>query len=289
MSIGSGIHVLHRSRACEGLHVVLGGQMGGQMDEQGHGRAPELGLATLLGELEAEGARPTAVTLRVARAEDSGWATAALRWLHAHGRRALVRTSRALPRPLIEGAEASGATVLLELAHHRPEMQRALLGPEATAASALLLQAQHLVQRGIGVVAGLGPLMPGIHDVPGQLAPLLHHLRAADLHHVHLSVGQLTGARLRAVAAIDEGLALGLRRAFGVDAGGGEAGSEGPWRLSRLARAALHEGVRVLVREHGARVDACGCGAQCLLDGGGRPAYVPVLAGELFAASGAES
>ena len=40
--------------------------------------------------------------------------------------------------------EQGNVVVELELAHHKPVLQRALLGPRADTAAALLLQAQHL-------------------------------------------------------------------------------------------------------------------------------------------------
>ena len=289
MSIGSGIQVLHRSPGCEGEIVVIG--RGGE--GEGVGTTPELALASALGELEASGARPATVVLRLSRKADAGWAGPAMAWLHQHGRRTLLRSSVALPRGLADGALAAGATVALELAHHRPAIQRALLGPEADPAAALLLQAQHLGARGLGVGAALGPLMPGIHDRERDrerdredgLAPLLHHVRAADLRHVHVSVARLTAARLRALAgAVDEAAGLAIRRAYGVVETVGEA--PGPWRLGRLAHAALREGARARAREHGLRVDACGCAGFCHLDGGGRPPYTPVLGRGLFEVNG---
>lgn len=264
-----GLHALPPTRACEGLHLVVGGHPEGD---------PGLALASLVGEAESGGSRVVAVTLRMAGHDDAAWIAAGLRWLHAHGRRPLLRTAVALPRSLTALAWETGATVVLELAHHRPELQRALCGPEADPAATLLLQAQHLAQLGVSTAVHLGPLMPAIHDVREQLEPLLHHIRAAELSDLHLSVGRLTAGREAALhGLLSEGALHALRRAYGGDeaTGGG--------RLPRLAHVALIEGVRSVARELGLRVDACGCAAACHLDGGGRPAYVPVIAGELFA------
>ncbi|MCA9634832.1 MAG: hypothetical protein KC420_02225 [Myxococcales bacterium] len=269
--MGGGIQALFRASACHGDHLIVGGQPDAD---------PELALASLLFELESDGAEIRTVSLRLARRADAAWAQPALRWLAAHGRRPLLRSAISLPRPLAEAAWESGASVVFELAHQRPAIQRALVGPEADPAAALLLSAQHLGRLGVGVGAHLGPLVPGIHDHRAQVEPLLHHLRAADLHEVHLSVGRLTPARLAALAgAVDEGVLLAIRRAYGVAPGSTREG----WRLGRLSHDALREGVRAIAREHGLRVDGCGCAAFCHLDGGGRPDYARIGAGELFA------
>jgi hypothetical protein len=272
----SGLHTLYRSRACAGEHVVVGGEVVPE---------PALALAGLLGELESDGSRIPVVSLRVARRSDVDWALPALRWLHTHGRRPLLRTAISPPKGLAEVAWECGATVLLELAHHRPAIQRALLGPKADPSAALLLEAQHLAKLGVGVAAHLGPLIPGLHDRRTHLEPLLRHVRAASIRDVHLAVGRLTPARLMALdGAVDEATALAIRRSFGVRAGDqGESWRGGARQLPRLAAAALREGVRVLVREQGLQIDACGCAALCHLDGGGRPDYTPLDGGELFA------
>jgi hypothetical protein len=268
--MGHGLQVHQRSLACDGHSVLVGGAASPPGDRD----APELGLASLLGEAEAAGLRPTTVTLRLTRREDLTWARPALRWLHAHGRRVLLRSAIALPRGFADEALAHGLTLVLELAHHRPELQRALLGPSADSAATLLLHAQHLAWRGVGVGVHLGPLIAGLHDQPAQLTPLLHHIRAADLWQVHLSVGRLTSARAEALRqALDPGLALAIRRTYGDRE-----------QLPRLAHTALHDGTGRLVRERGLRIDACGCPSFCQLDSGARPPYVPVLASDLFVA-----
>ena len=110
---------------------------------------------------------------------------------------------------------------MLEMAHHKLDIQRALLGPEADAAPALLLQAQHLRRLGVGVAVQLGPLVAGLHDRPGQIDPLLRHIAAADIHDVHLSVGRLmpaTAATLIAALGVEAGFG-GSRRSVRIAAG----------------------------------------------------------------------
>ena len=63
----------------------------------------------------------------------------ALRWLAAHGRRAIIRTARVMPKALVLATRDHGATVVLEMAHHKLEIQRALLGQDADAAPALVV------------------------------------------------------------------------------------------------------------------------------------------------------
>ncbi|MEZ4450736.1 MAG: hypothetical protein R3B09_14740 [Nannocystaceae bacterium] len=262
-----GLHALPLIRACEGLHLVVGGHPEGD---------PDLALASLVGEAESAGVQVVVVTLRMGSHDDAEWIAAGLRWLHAHGRRPLLRTAVVLPRSLAALAWETRATVVLELAHHRPELQRALVGPEADPAATLLLQAQHLAQLGVPTMVHLGPLLPTIHDQRQHLEPLLHHIRAAELRDLHLSVGRLSPGREQALrATLSEGAMHALRRAYGGEDGARE-------RLSRLGHVALIEGVRSVAHELGIRVDACGCAAACHLDGGGRPAHVPVIEGELF-------
>jgi hypothetical protein len=66
-----------------------------------------------------------------------------------------------MPKALVLATRDHGATVVLEMAHHKLEIQRALLGEDADAAPALLLQAQHLRRLGVGVAVQLGPLVAG--------------------------------------------------------------------------------------------------------------------------------
>ena len=109
--MSTGFQTLNVTSSCTGLHVLLGSR--GASGEPG-GR-PELALATLIGEHEAGGEAVTTVTLRLARSEDAFWALAALRWLAAHGRRAIVRTARVMPKALVLACRDHGATVVLEM------------------------------------------------------------------------------------------------------------------------------------------------------------------------------
>src|SRR5690606_11395940 len=84
-----GLRALPPPRACEGLHLVVGGHPEGD---------PGRALASRVGEAESGGSPVVAVTLRMAGHDDAAWIAAGLRWLHAHGRRPLLRTAVALPR-----------------------------------------------------------------------------------------------------------------------------------------------------------------------------------------------
>lgn len=271
--MSNGFQTLQVISSCTGLHVMLGARSTGSTSD-----SLELGLAGLLAEHEAGGEPVTVVTLRVVRAEDAFWAMTALRWLSGHGRRVILRTAKVLPKPLVLAARDCGATVVLELAHSRLAVQRALLGPEADAAPALLLQAQHLRRLHIGVAVQLGPLVAGLHDRPGHIDGLVRHIAAADIHDVHLGVARLTPERLQALlAALDVEGAHEVQRRYGVTT------STGSWRLSALAANTLREGARSLVHGEGLVVDGCGCGAHCHLDLAERRAYVPVQGPGLFA------
>lgn len=271
--MSNGFQTLQVNSTCTGLHVLLGSRSAGSASD-----SLELGLAGLLAEHEAGGEAVTTVTLRLVRAADAFWALAALRWLTAHGRRVLLRTAKVLPKVLVLAARDCGATVVLEMAHGRLEVQRALLGSEADAAPALLLQAQHLRRLGIGVAVQMGPLVAGLHDRPGQIDGLVRHIAAADIHDVHLGVARLTPERLQALlAALEPEAALEVQRRYGVTT------STGSWRLSALAANTLREGARSLVVSEGLVVDGCGCGAHCHLDLTERRQYVSVQGPELFA------
>lgn len=271
--MSNGFQTLQVTSTCTGLHVLLGPRSAGLASD-----SLELGLAGLIAEHEAGGEAVTTVSLRLVRAEDAFWAQAALRWLTAHGRRVLLRTARVLPKGLVLAARDCGATVVLEMAHSRLEVQRALLGPEADAAPALLLQAQHLRRLGIGVAVQLGPLVAGLHDRPGQIDGLVRHIAAADIHDVHLGVARLTPDRLKALlAALDAEGAFEVQRRYGVTT------STGSWRLSALAANTLREGARSVVHAEGLIVDGCGCAAHCHLDLADRRKYVSVQGPELFA------
>ncbi len=278
--MSTAFQTLQVTSSCTGLHVLLGSRAGSQAASAGGPSAggPELALATLIGEHEAGGEAVTTVTLRLARSEDAFWAQAALRWLAAHGRRAILRTVRVMPKALVLAARDYGATVVLEMAHHKLEIQRALLGAEADAAPALLLQAQHLRRLGVPVSVHLGPLVAGLHDRPGQIDPLVRHIAAADIHDVHLSVGRLAPARAQELIS-----ALGVEAGFEVSRRYAATSSTGSWRLSALAADALREAVRNVVLGQGLVVDGCGCATHCHLDLADRHAYVAVQGPELFA------
>jgi hypothetical protein len=271
--MSTGFQTLQVTSSCTGLHLLLGARSSGSTSD-----SLELGLAGLIAEHEASGEPVTTVTLRLVRSEDAFWAQAALRWLSAHGRRVVLRTAKVLPKPLVMAARDCGATVVLEMAHSRLEVQRALLSPEADAAPALLLQAQHLRRLGIGVAVQLGPLVAGLHDRPGQIDGLVRHIAAADIHDVHLGVARLTPDRQQALLAVlDAEGAFEVQRRYGVTT------STGSWRLSALAANTLREGARSTVQSEGLVVDGCGCGAHCHLDLTERRAYVAVQGPELFA------
>jgi hypothetical protein len=270
--MSTGFQTLQVTSSCTGLHVLLGSRAGAPVT------SVELGLASLIAEHEAAGRPVTAVTLRLARSEDAFWAQAALRWLAAHGRRAILRTAKVMPKALVLAARDCEATVVLEMAHPRLELQRALLGPEADAAPALLLQAQHLRRLGVGVAVLLGPLVAGLHDRPGAIDGLVRHIAAADIHDVHLSVGRLTPERLQALLAVlDVDAAFEVQRRYGVTT------STGSWRLSALAANTLREGARAVVLGQGLVVDGCGCAAHCHLDLAPLRTYVAVQGPGLFA------
>jgi hypothetical protein len=278
--MSTGFQTLQVTSSCTGLHVVLGGRPGAvaASGEAWRGQGPEFALATLIAEHEANGEPVTTVTLKLARTEDAFWAQAALRWLAAHGRRTILRTAKVMPKALVLAARDCGATVLLEMAHHKLEIQRALLGADADAAPALLLQAQHLRRLGVGVAVQLSPLVAGLHDRPGQIDPLVRHIAAADIHDVHLSVGRLAPARAQELIA-----ALGVEAGFEVSRRYAATSSTGSWKLSALAAESLREAVRNVVLGQGIVVDGCGCANHCHLDVADRRAYVSVQGPELFA------
>lgn len=281
--------------------MILGGTSGPEQD-------PENALVGLFAEQEVAREPVVSATVRLASRLDARWAEPVVRWLHGHGRRVIMRTCAVLPRSLIQAAQECDATVQYELAHHRPAFQRALLGPDADPASALLLQAQHLQQLSVPVVGHLGPVFPGISaavsasDRGGEsIEPLLRHVAGANVRDVHVSAGVLTHARLTALEPLLDLAAISaLRRAFGLGLGlgfgrtragsGGPGGpGAGPWRLQRFTRRALLESVAGLARDHALVVDACGCAFACHRDpdasnpGPLRPGFVSFKPQELFA------
>ncbi len=274
-------------KSCEGLHLALRG-----LPDQ-----PEFALAELLGLRESRGERIPVVTLLVRDRHDTDVIPPALAWLGSRGRRVIVRTRVVLPKPIVRAlaeAHERGISVVveLELAHHKPVIQRALLGPQADAASALLLQAQHLETLGLPVVARLGPVLPGIHDHggPGQkpgLEPLLCNVEAADVRRVVLEIGELEPGQIAALVRTQRELStaglLELGKAFGIDPmvmlgavplvlDGPSLPSTGPSRAAPMVRAmrlkprraaALLHGLEQLVRAAGLELPACGCQSHC--------------------------
>lgn len=268
-------------KSCKGLHLAV----------RGLPERPEFALAELLGERESRGDRIPVVTLLVRDRHDTDVIPPALAWLTSRGRRVIVRTRVVLPKPIVRAladAHDRGDSVVveLELAHHKPVLQRALLGPQADAASALLLQAQHLETLGLPVVARLGPLLPGIHDHggPGQkagLEPLLRNVEAADVRQVVLEVGDLATPQIAALVRTQRELSaaglLELGKAFGIDPmvmlGAVPVAFTAPdsppgrdvHRLKPRRAAALIHGLEQLVRAADLELPACGCGAHCAL------------------------
>lgn len=285
LTMSSGFQTLQVLSACTGLHVILGSRANALVPSA----SPELALAGVLAEFEARGERVTTVTLRLVRREDAEWAEPALRWLVAHGRRVILRSPAALVRSLVLRAKDCGAAVVFEIAHQKLEVQRALLGAHADAATALLLQAQYLRRLGVAVSVHLGPLLAGLHDRPGQFEPLLRHIAAAGLRDLHLSVGRLTPARLQALSAVlDADTVASVTRRYGVDPAeqtGDAAPTSTGWRLTALAHDGLLEGLRGLAAVQAMRLDACGCTAHCHLDDTARE-VASVRGPGLFAAHG---
>lgn len=245
-----------------------------------------LALGATLGEREARGEPARTVVLRLTARDDATWARPAVEWLAERGRRVLVRSSVVLGRELIQSVRRWGVTAVLELAHPRPAHQRALVGPTAEPAAALLLHAQHLRTLDVEVAVHMGPLLPVVHDQHADIVALARHIAAADIRDVHLAVGRLTAARGRALAEVlAHGQAGAMLRAFGLD-----PRHDDPWsrlppqgaRLSALAAATLRHGVRRHVEQAGLRVDHCGCPAQCHLDPELTPRFVPLLTSDLF-------
>jgi len=243
-----------------------------------------LALATAVAELDAGAGRaPRVYVLRLANRADDGWVQDAVGWLARHGRRPVIRTAVPLGRALVEAARQVGATVLLEIAHPDPRVQRALLGPGAEAASALLLHAQHLRARDLEVAAVIGPLVPAIHD-DRTLETIVRHVAAADLVDVHVTVGRLGTARLAALAdAVPWPTLAAMARAYGIDPSAPQIPEHGA-RLPSTSNLALRRAAERIADHVGLRIDACGCPAQCHLDPEERPAFVSVLTSELFPA-----
>lgn len=246
---------------------------------------PEFVVASALAEEESAGTDARTVVLRLSGAADTSWSGPAVRWLTAHGRRIVLRTAVVLDRETITACQEAGATVLLELCHPLPQLQRALVSPGADSTSSLLLQAQHLRAREIPVGVHLGPLMPVLHDGPKALDPLLAHVASARVSSVHLAPGVLSAGRLEALDALDRPeQAEALRRAFGL---GPHVNPTSPVRLGAAEYARLYRMARRAAVRRELEVDRCGCAAHCHLDpmlGLDLPRqYRPVAGRELFA------
>lgn len=241
------LRVVLVGKSADGLHLAV----------RGLPDRPEAALSELLVMREQRGVRVPVVTLLVRDRHDADVIPPALAWLSSRGRRVIVRTRLVLPKPVVQAlAEANeqqgNVVVELELAHHKPVLQRALLGPQADTAAALLLQAQHLETRGLPVVARLAPMLPGIHDQAGLghkpgIESLLRNVEAADLRRVVLEVGELEPQQLTALIRAKRELAasdlLELGKAFGVDAmvilGASQPEGEASLRLKPRRAAAL--------------------------------------------------
>ncbi|PRP90467.1 hypothetical protein ENSA5_64810 [Enhygromyxa salina] len=279
--MSSSRHAKTLERACDGEHLAIWGLAGQQQ--------LEIVLSELLAERESRGSRVPVVSLLMRGREDAEWIERAVRWLSLRGRRVIVRTRVVMPRPVVtalhqahgcedgcEGRRGGGAVVELELAHHKPAIQRALLGQQADPAAALLLQAQHLETLEIPVVARLGPLMPGIHDQGNGFTPLLRNVEAADVSRIVLQIGQLHPQQIRALVDCQRELTaagvLELARAYGVSAMTMLGGTELPadedgvvHKLkSRRAQAFTH-GLERLVTDAGLELPGCGCQSHCEL------------------------
>lgn len=276
----------HGFQSCSGTGLVAA------LPREGADRVG-LALATLLGEREARGRPDGVLMLRVEgpAAVTAPGVRAALEWGARHGRRVVLRLATTVAPEVVEACREAGATVLLELAHPDPAVQAALLGAPGSSAAGLLLQSQHFASQGVPVGAVVGPLLPGLHDRPGELAPLWRHARAADVRDLHLALGPLTAPRLSALRyALGAGGLVGLARAFGVDPQGADGVSEnvggqtGPWRASIIASRSLLAQVEREAGAAGLNTGGCGCPAMCHLDRSPnerRP--VPVLGPGLFA------
>lgn len=184
---------------------------------EGPQRTPTpLALASVLAESERDGFAVEVLTLCVRRHEDVAWVGPVIDWLDAHGRSVVLRTRVRLPRDFVLTlrGRADVVAIELELASLDAEVQRALLGERAAAANELLLQAQHFAAIGLRVGARLGPLLPGVHDLP-TFESMLGAVASADIHAVELQLGELSAPvleRLRDV--IDDAAMITLTRAF---------------------------------------------------------------------------
>lgn len=269
--MGSPRHAKTLEPACDGDHVAIWGLAGQtQLD---------LVLAGVLAEREMRGSRVPVVSLLMRGREDAEWIERAIAWLSLRGRRVIVRTRVVMPRSLVaaltEVQRGEQAPVVeLELAHHKPIIQRALLGEQADPVAALLLQAQHLETLGIPVVARLAPLLPGVHDQANQFTPLLNNLIGADVRRVVLEVGHLHSAALRNLIAAQRELSvaglLELARAYAVDPmvvlGGAELQDDRlVYKLKPRRAQVFAHGLEQIAREQRLQLPGCSCSAHCEL------------------------
>lgn len=268
-------------RTCQGGAVMIS-----PADESAR-FAPDdasLGLGSLLAERESGRTPSSTVVLRAPNRGDAGWAQSAVGWLAAHGRRPIVRTSVVLPASMLDALREVGATVVLEVVHRDPALQRALLGAHADPAARLLLHAQHLRARDVPVAVHLGPLLPTIHDRPLAAEALVRHVVSADIRDAHLAVGALGPGRFDALRRVlDWGDLVALARAFDlrIDADGRVHRPNVAVHPSGRTREILLHDVRRRAQAAGLRIDACGCWAHCHLDPTHRtPA--PLGSAELF-------
>ncbi len=283
-------------KSCKGLHLAV----------RGLSERPEFELAELLAGRESRGERIPVVTLLVRDRRDADVIPPALAWLTSRGRRVIVRTRVVLPKPIVRALadaheQGGDVSVELELAHHKPILQRALLGPQADSAAALLLQAQHLETLRLPVIARLGPLLPGVHDHAGPglkvgFEALLRNVEAADIRRVVLAVGELEPQQVAALVRTQKELSttglLELGKAFGIDPmamlGAVPLALSEIRRLKPRRAAALIVGLEQLVRSAGLELPTCGCGTHCAL-GPPRAAndyevgYESVMGRDLFA------
>ncbi len=284
--------VVRGFETCDGQGVVVGLRRATSRDSgsfsrssAGSARVEEgsaaRGLAALLAEREAEGHRDVAVILELHGAGDLHWVAEAISWLAGHGRRAVVRTGRVLPRAAVEAARDAGAVVQLRVASFDPRIQAALLGPEADTAARLLLSAQHLRAQSVRVGVLLAPLMPVVHR-DEELESLTRHVSAADVHDMAFAVGGWSPARHRVLAALlPAGGATALARAFGVF---DPENARGKLRLGVRDAMLLERQARRIAEHAGLQVGGCGCDAQCNQACGPVEPFRSLLAPDLFGA-----
>ncbi len=245
--------------------------------------AAERALAALLSEREADGARDATVVLRVGTEGDLGWLAGAISWLAGHGRRAIVRTPRVLPRAVAEAARRDGAAVHLQVASFDPAMQRALLGANADAPARLLLSAQHLRAQTVPVSVLVGPLLPVVH-ADASLSSVCRHIAAADLRDVSFGVGRWSARRHASVTSLlPSGGATALARVFQIFE---PEATEGSVALPPREASLLHRQACRVAQDAGLRVDHCGCTMHCHAQPATAQPYRGLLASDLFAGVG---